>query len=88
MFREVWQTWSFVCPVDPRQAVSATPGEASGTQTDLRKSFQMKRLQKRLSLWDMSERVGCSADALSAFERGTDVLDEDTLRRIRVVLDR
>lgn len=89
MFREVWQTWSFV----PRETILVTKGGATsavevGSGLDVRKEVQMKRLKKCMSIWDLSEKVGCSADALSAFERGVDVLDTDILRRIKSVLDR
>lgn len=89
MYEEVWQTWSFVV-ADSAQAhseeIAPEPGKPSDAQ-GLRQKMQTARLHKRLSIWDLADKIGCTAETLSAFERGTEILDQQTQQRIRTTLD-
>ena len=80
-------------------STATTPRDvtASSTRTTLREQIQVERvgiapnalrerIEQRLSIDALSQRIGCDADALAAFERGDGVLTDAILVRMRRVL--
>lgn len=87
----VWQTWTTVrapttsAPVDE----SASTGQMSSKQhiAQLRERMQVARIDRRLSIEELSHAIECDAETLAAFERGEEVLSDSHQRAIRRLLN-
>lgn len=93
VYATTWQTWEIVTNnIDAstldEASTATTPRDvtASTTRTTLREQIQVARIEQRLSIDALSQRIGCDADALAAFERGDGVLTDAILVRMRRVL--
>ena len=75
-----WQTWSFVRREAPG-ATEATPSK--DTCPRLRERMQIARIEQRLTVLELAQRVHCDVETLAAFERGEEILDDTTQRRLR-----
>lgn len=95
----VWQTWSFVGRTGPRTALESerTATALEGTRPwqgvthttpaeEFRLRLQTARIDRRMSIAELAQRVRCDVETLSAFERGTEVIDADMQARLRSVL--
>jgi ribosome-binding protein aMBF1 (putative translation factor) len=49
---------------------------------DMRERIQNARIQNRLSLNDLGEKVDLSPECIAAFERGDELLDNDDVQKI------
>ena len=47
--------------------------------------MQIYRIQARLTLHELAQRVGCNVEVLASFERGDGVLPEEVQRELRKV---
>jgi ribosome-binding protein aMBF1 (putative translation factor) len=87
-YHEVWQTWTLVqrTPV-VEEASSATSGPlTSNPIVRMRERMQIARVRRRLSISELAARVDCDVHTLSGFERGDEVVDDVTQRRIAKIL--
>lgn len=57
-----------------------------GQTQDVRARVQMARIDRRWSIDELAARAQCPVDVLAAFERGDEVVSDDTLRRIKTTL--
>jgi len=89
-YAPVWQTWSVV-----RASVSSTKASAPADDvvvgrpsaaSSLRERMQIARIDRRLSIDDLSRLIECDTETLAAFERGDEVLSERLQGAIRRVL--
>ena len=79
-YRSVWQTWHVVSTGRPVVAVpSLHDVESSET---LRRRVQRARVERRLSIFDLSALVRCAPEQLAAYERGDEALRPDVLQGI------
>lgn len=65
---------------------SSGSGVRSVDMASFRHAVQMARVEKSLSIQELSNKVKCDPDTLSAFERGDDVLSEDLQRSLKHLL--
>ena len=78
----VWQTWSLLRQ-RPTPSVTADATATMVTRTtDLRERMQIARIQSRLTVHELAQRVRCDVDTLAAFERGEGLVADDVQRRI------
>lgn len=86
----VWQTWRVVSPQPAAPApAAAEPGHVQTHLSDgeaLRRTLQQRRVQHMLPVAEVARRIETDVGRLSAFERGDDVLDWDTLTRLQRLL--
>lgn len=91
-YAPVWQTWNVV-----RASASVPSTEASAPADDvvmdrpsatssLRERMQIARIDRRMSIDDLSRLIECDTETLAAFERGDEVLSERLQSAIRRVL--
>lgn len=79
----VWQTWSLI-----RSRGSANPAATTGDapavvgRNDLRERMQIARIQNRMTVHDLAQRVQCDVEMLARFERGDGLLPDEVQRRI------
>lgn len=66
--------------------ITSTSGARSVDMASFRHAVQMARVERSLSIQELSNRVKCDPDTLSAFERGDDVLSEDLQRSLKYIL--
>ena len=79
-YRSVWQTWNVVSTSRPVVAVpSLHDVESSET---LRRRVQRARVERRISIFDLSALVRCAPEQLAAYERGDEALRPDVLQGI------
>ena len=87
----VYQTWNLLKRVKQplKESEVATPDYATvlPVQQELRHIIQMARVEHCFSIQDLSEKIKCSPETLSAFERGDEVLSEDILMALKKVLN-
>lgn len=88
----VYQTWNLLKCVKQPDNVSETDSSTRcptrpPVQQELRHIVQMARVERLLSIQDLSEKIKCSSETLSAFERGDEVLSEDMLKSLKMVLN-
>lgn len=79
-----------VKPVTPQTPSTGTPGGVETTPVNpanLRARMQTARIGQRMSIIELAERVNCDRIRLAAFEHGTEIVDEETQRRIQRVLN-
>jgi ribosome-binding protein aMBF1 (putative translation factor) len=102
-YTPVWQTWDLVTQtyVAPCTAsITTTTCANTSYETDhtdedttkretfdIRQTVQRTRIEKRLSIPALSLMIRCVPETLAAFERGDDVLDRDTHRRLMQALE-
>lgn len=81
----VWQTWSLLrkrpTPSTSSAATDATTLLVTRTK-DLRERMQIARIQNRLTVHELAQRVRCDVETLAAFERGEGLVADDVQRRI------
>lgn len=81
----VWQTWSLLrrrpTPSTSSVVTDATTLLVTRT-TDLRERMQIARIQNRLTVHELAQRVRCDVETLAAFERGEGLVADDVQRRI------
>ena len=81
----VWQTWSLLrqrpAPSTPSVTTDATTTMVTRTK-DLRERMQIARIQNRLTVHELAQRVCCDVETLAAFERGEGLVADDVQRRI------
>ena len=88
----VYQTWHLLKRTNPTVKVSE-PGASTTcvasrpVQQELRHVIQMARVERCLSIQDLSTKIKCSPETLSAFERGDEVLSEDMQKALKEVLN-
>ena len=89
-YLRVYQTWILLSRApnkDTNPSVQhACPSSMAPTPLDLRHRVQMARVEKGLSIEELSKRVVCEAETLAAFERGDEVLSSDLQQSLRNVL--
>lgn len=76
----VYQTWSLLNrtpKLDKLPSSISTEHSSAPAHPDLRHKAQMARVERGLSIQDLSTKVGCSPETLAAFERGDEVLSSD-----------
>ena len=83
----VYQTWHLLKRTPNECASYVAQPATAPPQMELRHSVQMARVERGLSIHDLSVKVKCSPDTLSAFERGDDVLSGDLQKALRTVLN-
>jgi|TARA_E500000178_G_scaffold347623_1_gene401234 ribosome-binding protein aMBF1 (putative translation factor) len=88
----VYQTWNLLKRV--KQPVSTNEADPSAkcvtslpVQQELRHTIQMARVERCLSIQELSVKIKCSPETLSAFERGDEVLSEDMQNALKSVLN-
>jgi transcriptional regulator with XRE-family HTH domain len=54
--------------------------------TDLRERMQIARIQNRLTVHELAQRVRCDVETLAAFERGEGLVADDVQMRIVAAL--
>lgn len=50
--------------------------------TDLRERMQIARIQNRLTVHELAQRIRCDVETLAAFERGEGLVADEVQRRI------
>lgn len=48
----------------------------------IREDIQVQRIERRMSIRELAERVSCDVDTLAAFERGDDIIDDALKKKI------
>lgn len=61
---------------DPRPGLSPL-------SSDWRERIQTARIERRLSISELAEKVQCDAPTLAAFERGAEVVDAELMGKLR-----
>lgn len=85
-YSSVWQTWDILQPNSQPQCATHENdvAESDGTSTlSQRQSMQKRRIELRLSIPLLAERIKCDASVLAAFERGDDILQNDTYMALK-----
>ena len=79
----VWQTWSLI---RTRSRTSTDTPSSSTTvvarSQDLRERMQIARIQNRLTVHELAQRVRCDVETLAAFERGEGVVSDEVQTRL------
>jgi len=82
----VWQTWSLLRQRPTPSSSSSVATDATSTMVtrtkDLRERMQIARIQNRLTVHELAQRVRCDVETLAAFERGDGLVADDVQRRI------
>lgn len=84
-----WQTWQVVRPharsqPEPRQGEIIPP--AQDARQLMRERVQIARIEQRMTVNDLANRVSCEVDTIVAFESGYEILSSDLQKKIRSVL--
>jgi ribosome-binding protein aMBF1 (putative translation factor) len=85
----VYQVWSLLSnkqKLDELPMSNAMAYQSTPTYPDLRHKAQMARVERGLSIQDLSSKIGCTPETLAAFERGDEVLSTDLLQALRSAL--
>lgn len=82
----VWQTWNLIrsCAktnVAPN-ATDTSSNTAVAPSRDLRERVQIARIQKRLTVHELAERVRCDVETFASFERGEGVVSNEVQQRL------
>lgn len=80
----VWQTWSLI---RTRSRTSTDAPSSSSTTVvarsqDVRERMQIARIQNRLTVHELAQRVRCDVETLAAFERGEGVVSDEVQSRL------
>lgn len=81
----VWQTWNLISTrsrtsTDISTTSSSTTVVASSRV--LRERMQIARIQNRLTVHELAQRVRCDVETLAAFERGEGVVSDEVQARL------
>lgn len=84
-----WQTWQVVRPLT-RSQPEVRQGEIIPSDRDtrqlMRERVQIARIEQRMTVNDVADRVNCDVDTIVAFESGFEILSNDLQKKIRSVL--
>jgi DNA-binding XRE family transcriptional regulator len=81
-YRPVYQTWRMVRPSHAHASQQEVGGASHSSGEKARHRLQQLRIANRISIASLAEAVGCDAETLAAYERGDELLNNDTLRRV------
>lgn len=92
-YTRVYQTWHLLRTNAAAAHAESKPREAEGNGSecgsaaassafDLRHRVQMARVERSMSIQELSARIQCEPQTLAAFERGDEVLSEDLQRAV------
>lgn len=82
-YREVFQTWNFIVTEKRPSLVVSSDAPVDNSTEEWRHAVQRARIARRWSIAELARRIEHDAETLAAFERGTQVLDDTTHRRLR-----
>ena len=88
----VWQTWSLLqrrpIPCSPLSTSSSTTDTKilGARTTDLRERMQIARIQHRLTIHELANRVRCDVETLASFERGDGLVPDEVQKQIIIEL--
>lgn len=88
-YAPVWQTWNLLCqrpsptsqPLDDGASNTSHP-VLTTRSADLRERMQIARIQARLTIHELAQRVRCDVETLASFERGEGVVNDEVQRRL------
>lgn len=85
----VYQTWNLLRRVsrDRTESTHVVVNGLTNPSTSLRHSVQMARVERGLSIQELSAMVRCSPETLSAFEIGDEVLSDDLQKALKARLN-
>jgi hypothetical protein len=85
----VWQTWTMLHPPLARPRLPEAGGAGGGIVCgpSFRARVQKMRVNKRLSVHDLSATVRCDPAQLAAFERGETILPQEANSRLLRLVD-
>lgn len=85
-----WQTWQVVRPLTRSQPEVRQGGDIIPSNRDtrqlMRERVQIARIEQRMTVNDVADRVSCDVDTIVAFESGDEILSNDLQKKIRSVL--
>lgn len=76
----VWQTWTLIRPISTAE-IPITPMH-SNRPHDVRQRVQTARIQRRLTIHELAQRVHCDPEQIAAFERGEEILSDDIQKSV------
>ena len=79
-YRPVYQTWKMVRPQYTDTAND--PKDITPDETKTRHRLQQLRIAKRISISSLAEVIKCDVETLAAYERGDEVLHNETLKQL------
>lgn len=87
----VWQTWNLINPrhmsSSSQTSLISQSDEACITRIQgLRERMQIARIQKRLTIHELAQKVECDVEMLASFERGDGIVTDEIQGRIRSAL--
>lgn len=84
-----WQIWEMIRP-QPRGDAASMDGDETLVNNDSRRAVrervQIARIEQRMTVNELANRVKCDTDTIVAFECGDEILSEELQRRIRMEL--
>lgn len=83
----VHQVWSFVTLKAKQPNISLNSVESVKTPDKTRHVVQVTRIKRKIDIISLAQKVGTTAKAISAFEKGEDILSQEVLEALFKVLD-
>jgi len=84
-YRPICQKWTIIRHTHVDTVPTNDTVEQRSVQ-DLRERVQTARIERRMAISELAQRVKCDVETLAAFERGEEIVSEAVQKRLNEVL--